>query len=232
MSNRTMSRQLSSPETETIESPTQLSERLKRIYASVRGLTGVLIRNRPFVCPFEELLLWVPTESTLLDIGCGTGVFAMLAAETRKLNRVVGVDVSNRSIEIAQRAVPEVSLEVEFRAVSAKDSNFTVFENDVVSCIDVLHHVGADGQRQFVSQIASAVRSGGRLVMKDLSPDPPWKAFANRAHDLLLSRQFVQYRNPEEIAAWLEADGLTVKTASRMDRLWYAHFMIVAERRA
>ena len=54
----------------------------------------------------------------------------------------------------------------------------------------------------------------------------------NALHDFLMTRQRVNLRAMGEVAAWLAEDGFRVTRAERVDRLWYSHYLIVAERGA
>jgi 2-polyprenyl-3-methyl-5-hydroxy-6-metoxy-1,4-benzoquinol methylase len=98
---------------------------------------------------------------------------------------------------------------------------------DVVMCIDVLHHVPPAAQRDFVRAICGSVAPGGILLFKDISPRPWWKALANRMHDLVTTRHWVHYRHERCIADWLSETPGCIEESTRLDRLWYSHYLIV-----
>ena len=51
----------------------------------------LLQQFRPLICPFEPLERFIPSEASILDIGCGTGA---TASDLRRHGDVVGVDFS------------------------------------------------------------------------------------------------------------------------------------------
>ena len=65
----------------------------------------------------------IKTKS-FLDIGCGTGIFSIVAMKLGA-NRVVGIDINPKCIEVARensRRFLDTDLQPEFKAVSALDS--------------------------------------------------------------------------------------------------------------
>lgn len=97
---------------------------------------------------------------------------------------------------------------------------------DVVTLVDVLHHVPPDGQRAFIGRLA---RAGARqVIVKDVDTRPRWKVWANALHDFLMTRERVFPRSMDEVVAWLREDGLKVVRAERMGRLCYSHWLVVA----
>jgi len=75
----------------------------------------------------------LPKGSSVLDVGCGTGLpFAKLLVE-RNFS-VVGIDVSSRMVRIAQKNVPEA----EFRELSMTDIDFENEFDGVLSSFSML----------------------------------------------------------------------------------------------
>lgn len=212
-------------------SSSEVSELLTKLYPSVRGPGGLLIRYRPYIAPFERVLARIPPGGEVLDVGCGVGMLSTLAAATGLASRVRGFDTSAKAIARGTAAalpVPAGPVQLERLAVDKwPDGTF-----DVVLCVDVLHHVPPAAQEEFVARVCRSVRPGGRVIFKDIAPRPRWKAFANRLHDLLLARQWVNYCEPDEVARWLAGNGLGVVESGRWDMLWYGHYFALAVRPA
>jgi 16S rRNA (guanine1207-N2)-methyltransferase len=102
---------------------------------------------------------------TVLDLGCGTGLLALVAA--RRGGRVTGVDADLRAVESARRTLAEndVSGQVLISdcAQSVLDRRF-----DVVLCNPPFHQgVGVEYEvaRQMVRDAATVLRPGGRLYL-------------------------------------------------------------------
>src|SRR5207237_246924 len=52
-----------------------LSQMASELYPSGPPLFRALQVYRPYICPFEALISEVPKDATVLDIGCGGGLF-------------------------------------------------------------------------------------------------------------------------------------------------------------
>jgi len=83
-------------------------------------------------------------DSTFLDIGCGSGIFA-IAASLIGAKRVIGIDISKESVEISldnkKRFSPESEIEFLHKSVFDKDI-LELGEFDIVYSWGVLHHTG------------------------------------------------------------------------------------------
>jgi len=82
-----------------------------------------------------------PDNSTLLDAGCGTGLFSLMMAEQGF--QVTGVDIAPRMVEAAQQAAHKMNLsqQVSFVAGDIESIHQTF---DVAACFDVLVHYPYD----------------------------------------------------------------------------------------
>ena len=210
------------------ESPREVARFLDAAFAHQRGVGGRITRLRPYICPFEEVLRRMPAveegAGRVLDVGCGVGIMSALAAGPGKARSVVGFDVSQRAIDVARGIQVPGACSMTFHALPA--GTFPEGEFDMVLCIDVLHHVPPAVQNEFLRQTCQHVAAGGLLIFKDISPKPWWKAQANRLHDLIMARQWVHYRREAEIVGMLNELGGEVVESTRLDRLWYSHYLV------
>ena len=87
----------------------------------------------------------------LLDVGCGGGV---LTEEFASLGcQVTGIDISPKSIAIAQAHAVTSRLSIDYRVGSVTSLHFTDDSFEAVSCCDVLEHI-----RDWEQVIAEAAR--------------------------------------------------------------------------
>ena len=113
----------------------------------------------PLFAPWAERLLDEadPGENDrVLDVGCGTGVVARRAADrVGDAGTVVGLDVNEAMLGVAEAAAGESGASVEWRSGDATDLPFSDAAFDVVCCQQVL---------QFVSDPSTALREMRRVA--------------------------------------------------------------------
>ena len=201
-----------------------ISDTAKRFYGHRRGLSARLQVLRPYICPFEELLPLVPSGSAVLDVGCGGGLFLALLHTHRAIARGVGFDVSYPAIALAQEMARDLArpAALEFRQIDTTAA-WPEGEFDVVSMIDVLHHVDPAAQLDVLSLATSKVRHGGILLYKDMARVPRWRAWCNQAHDLIMARQWVHLVPFSTVREHLSSIGMAQVVAQSAVRFWYGH---------
>src|SRR5512141_722223 len=97
------------------------------------------------------------SQVRLLDIGCGGGV---LTEEFARLGcRVAGIDLSPRSITVAQAHAAQSGLAIDYRVGDATSLPFEDGSFEAVTCCDMLEHV-SDWQR-VISEVARLLKPGG-----------------------------------------------------------------------
>ena len=186
---------------------------------------------RPLLCPFEALIKVVPAQARVLDVGCGGGLFLALLVATGRISEGVGFDASRMAIEVARRLEPNLPaghrIRFEHRGVDEPWPN-EVF--DVVSIVDLMHHVPTAEQEGLFLKAARHVAPGGMLLYKDVSQGPAWRAWASRLHDLIVARQWIHIVPFASVVRWAEAAGLDTERHARIDVLWYGHELGVFRR--
>ncbi|MCP4329563.1 MAG: class I SAM-dependent methyltransferase [Alphaproteobacteria bacterium] len=197
------------------------------------GAFGLLdrlkVRYRPFVVPLHEVLARIPTGARLFDIGCGNGTLLYLALEYRRCRAAHGYDISADAVSNAGSLIGADD-RVRVRLTAPDDALPDLDDYDVVTLIDVLHHVAAARQEAFLRDLASALRPGARLIVMDIDADRRMGSALNQIHDLVLSREWVQPRRAADIAAILADCGLNVSPPSHHRSLWYPHYLLTAHR--
>lgn len=202
---------------------------------SARKVSGVfdkLVRRlRPFLCPFDQLAGYVPSGASVLDVGCGNGVFLGILAESGRICAGHGVDRSERAIHYAQQIAEATALSglLKFETldslVEVPDLGY-----DVVSMVDVMHHIPKPAQRRFFIDAASKLRPGGTLIYKDISDKHKLWRFFNTLHDLVKAREFVHYVSEEALTVAAKEAGLERRLSFCVRKLWYMHVIEIFDR--
>jgi SAM-dependent methyltransferase len=109
------------------------------------------------------------TGERLLDVGCGTGNAALLAAQRGA--RVVGVDPAERLLELARAEAAARGLDVEFRAGDAAQLPLADGEADVV--VSAFGVIFAPDAGAAATEIARVSGPAGRIALSAWIPRGP-----------------------------------------------------------
>ena len=101
---------------------------------------------------------------------------------------------------------------------------------DVVTMIDVMHHLEPGAQPGVWSRVAQALRPGGLLVYKDMARKPAWMALANRLRDLVFSGDWIHYTDIDDNVRLARKPGLVERERDAFTRYWYRHEMLICVR--
>lgn len=204
---------------------------INTMYRSASFFQWILCLGRPYICPFHILIKHVPPGASILDIGCGSGLFLNLLIYKNLVTRAIGIDAAQRPIETACRALKLIDTRAnatfEHRPVEAGLPNCKL---DVVSMIDVLHHIDPEQQHAAIEAAASRVADNGIFLFKDISPRPLWRAWANRVHDLLLVQQWINYVRDNEVEDWMSQVGFRLIHKETINMWWYGHKLMIFRR--
>jgi len=106
----------------------------------------------------------------LLDIGCGDGAYAVLAA--KRGARVVGVDASDGMLEAARENARSANVEVGFHRADARTLPFADGVFDLAIAVTVLCFQKDPGP--LLNEMARVLAPGGRLVIGELGKWSTW----------------------------------------------------------
>lgn len=156
-----------------------------------------------------RVLKALPANGSLLDIGAGHGLFAVLASESR---RVVAVEPDARKV----RPIAGIEFVIAFDDVIT--GNF-----DAISIIDVLYKIPLDQWDALLLRCRSRLRSGGVLIIKEQDPTAriknAWNAIQERfasAIGLTLGEAFT-YEAPNVFRERLQRLGFDDVKSKRID---------------
>lgn len=141
----------------------QYTDHYRRINTSIAADSGSARRTATNDLVFGDLLAEVPGDSTVLDLGCGTGIFLSWLSSHPHV-RAVGVDQSETQARIAAESLPSCQ-------IHCADGLAFLRENPgafaAIFCFDVLEHIpGDDLLLEWVETARSALTPGGFFVCR------------------------------------------------------------------
>lgn len=155
------------------------------------------------------------SQMHLLDIGCGGGV---LTEEFARMGcQAAGIDISPRSIAVAQAHAAQSGLSIDYRTGEATSLPFEDGSFEAVSCCDMLEHV-ADWE-QVIAESARVLKPGGLFCFDTINRTQKSKAVM--IHGLQKSffirlmpvdtHIWEMFIKPDEITTALQKQGMNVE---------------------
>jgi SAM-dependent methyltransferase len=181
---------------------------LHRVYRKRAPRDRIHILLRFLTSPMPRVLRELPSHASLLDIGAGHGLFAVLAQP----RRVVALEPDARKV----RPLDAIEFVIGFDDVIT--GTF-----DAISIIDVLYKIPLDEWDALLLRCRSRLRAGGILIIKEQDPTArfknAWNAIQERgasALGLTLGESF-SYEAPADFKQRLHRLGFETVRSKRID---------------
>jgi 2-polyprenyl-6-hydroxyphenyl methylase/3-demethylubiquinone-9 3-methyltransferase len=156
----------------------------------------------------------------VVDVGCGGGLLA--EAMAGRGARVVGIDLADDLLRVAQLHALEAGINLEYRHESAEaHAAAHAGRYDVVTCMEMLEHV--PDPVAVVEALARLVRPGGHVFVSTLNRTPRAYLMAVLGAEYLLrllppgTHTYDKFIRPSELAAWARAGGLELVDIAGLD---------------
>ncbi len=153
-------------------------------------------------------------NTKVLDIGCGGGI---LSEEIHKSGAdVTGIDISEKSIKIAQSHADEKDLKITYLKESIFDiSNKSIGKFDTIICFEMIEHV--DNPEELLEVINKLSKKGTNIIFstinRNLKSFLMTKVLAEYIMKIIPigTHQYDKYITPSELSNKIENQGLTLK---------------------
>ncbi|HEV7358863.1 MAG TPA: bifunctional 2-polyprenyl-6-hydroxyphenol methylase/3-demethylubiquinol 3-O-methyltransferase UbiG [Steroidobacteraceae bacterium] len=181
-------------------------------------------------------------DARILDVGCGGGILS--EAMARSGARVLGIDLAQAVLDVAELHALESRLAVEYRAVAAEELAAAQPDSfDLVTCMEMLEHVPDPAAT--LKALAALVKPGGDVIVSTLNRKPQAFAVAIIGAEYITrmlprgTHEYLKFIRPSELARWgrdvglslIDLTGITYNPLTRAFRLspntdinYLAHF--------
>ena len=170
--------------------------------------------------PLHEInplrLNWIDQRAQLkgkrvLDVGCGGGILAESMANRGA--SVLGVDLADKSLKVAELHRLESGAQVSYRCISAEQLAMEEREQyDVVTCMEMLEHVPDPSQT--IQACADLCKPGGWLFFSTINRNPKSFVFAIVGAEYVLNllpkgtHSYEKFIKPSKLASYSRKSGL------------------------
>jgi 2-polyprenyl-6-hydroxyphenyl methylase/3-demethylubiquinone-9 3-methyltransferase len=152
-------------------------------------------------------------DAQVLDVGCGGGILS--EAMARSGARVIGIDLSQAVLDVAELHALEGKLAIEYRAIAAEElAAARPGSFDLVTCMEMLEHVPDPAAA--LAALASLVKPGGHVIISTLNRTPMAFAVAIIGAEYIArmlprgTHEYLKFIKPSELARWGRAAGLNL----------------------
>ncbi|HEV7613598.1 MAG TPA: bifunctional 2-polyprenyl-6-hydroxyphenol methylase/3-demethylubiquinol 3-O-methyltransferase UbiG [Steroidobacteraceae bacterium] len=153
-------------------------------------------------------------DKQVLDVGCGGGILS--EAMARAGARVLGIDLSQPVLDVAELHAIEQNIPVAYRAAAAEElAQEQPAAFDLVTCMEMLEHV--PNPAATVRSLAELVKPGGDLIVSTLNRNPLAFAVAIVGAEYIArvlprgTHEYLKFIRPSELARWARAAGLELR---------------------
>lgn len=151
----------------------------------------------------------------VLDVGCGGGILSESMAE--KGATVVGIDLGEKALKVAQLHSLESGVAVDYRLIAVEAlAEEEAGSYDIVTCLEMLEHV--PNPASIVDACAQLVKPNGHVFFSTINRNPKAYAFAVLGAEYILNmlpkgtHDYAKFIKPSELAAWARKADLTLES--------------------
>lgn len=176
----------------------------------------------------EEIAQFLPSRGSVMEIGCGFGLFGLYFARAHPDLRIHGVDLDKGRIEAAKRARDRLGIDnIDFEVADARTVAIPA-GLDAIYMLDILHHLPPDSALELLRSCRSVLAPGSVLIIKDVDTRPRYKtAFTWLLDVIMTGGERPVYWSRQHMLRELRGLGFTVFSYAMLDTLPYPHQLYV-----
>lgn len=206
-----------------------------RIIASYGGIIRLyaFVRFKIIHLRFlEEIEQYLPNTGTILDLGCGFGLFSLYMAACKPHAHIVGLDINARRLQIARASARQLG--IHNAAFVQQDLRHWRPDQTISGAyaLDIFHHLPTENGDRLLSDLFARLEPGGRLLLKDIDTLPRPMLWFTYALDALMSpRDDFHYRSAGAWQRQLSAIGFApIYLHYLWDILPYPHILLICDK--
>lgn len=195
-------------------------DQLKRKYKKLGFLKYLYFLIRWRLVDFKKLSEFISKEGTILDFGCGIGIFSNLLFLESKKRKVFGYDACKKDIVYANKTIETNNVFFVSNLEKIKEKI-----KDII-IVDVLHHIPYKEQKEVILKLKNFLITNGRIIIQDIDKNCFPKYLLGYIVDIFrCGKNNIYYNSQEELVNLLEQFNFKVSIISK-DKI--GHITLIA----
>jgi len=202
-----------------------------QLYRDAPLLMRAYLRTKLRICPLIALEEHFPKGGTIVDLGCGNGLFPNILSLGSPERRVIGLDLDEKKIEVANQTKARDS-HITYQVGDVVEAEYP--KGDVFTLVDVLYLIPYDKHELILKKCYQSLSEDGALIIKEMDTQPRWKYTCNLFQETLavkligftLGERFF-FRSQEDYLEILRRIGFKVKPILLHSGYWYPHIAYI-----
>ncbi len=196
-------------------------------YSKAGSITRAYLKIKLKICPLLQLEGLFPKGGTIVDLGCGNGLFPNILSLGSPEREIIGLDLDEKKIEIAIATKTNAS-QITYQVGDVVEADYP--QGDVFTLVDVLYLIPYDKHELIIRKCYQSLPPGGAFIIKEMDTRPRWKYGWNLFQETLavkligftLGERFY-FRSQKDYTDLLQRQGFSVRSVPMHSGYWYPH---------
>jgi 2-polyprenyl-6-hydroxyphenyl methylase/3-demethylubiquinone-9 3-methyltransferase len=200
-------------------------------YRKAGSVTRAYLKIKLKICPLLPLEEYFPKEGTIIDLGCGNGLFPNILSLGSPERQVIGLDLDEKKIEVAN-ATKIPSAQITYQLGDVIEADYP--PGDVFTLVDVLYLIPYDKHEPIIQKCYQSLPPGGTLIIKEMDTKPRWKYVWNLFQETLAVKligftmgERFYFRSQKDYTDILQGIGFRVQPFPLHSSYWYPHIAYI-----
>lgn len=156
---------------------------------SMNGWKSIFTKLRFWYAPCREVEELIPVSGTVVDLGCGEGIFSNYIGLASKPRKVIGIEIDKNRIKIADHGISNVNF------MNADATKIDLPKSDVIILFQMLHHLSTyEAQEDLIEKCIKSLNKEGKILIDEIRVDYTLKYWLTWIADHFLVPLFFEKR--------------------------------------
>ena len=179
---------------------------------------------RKLIFPTTQLISLIPSDSCILDLGCGNG---FVFRNIKNYKSYLGIDINSKKIQ-KLNIIKKTSSSYFLAGDITKKLSKSMFNKvDKILLIDVVHHVKKYKQLIFLKKILKYAKKKTIFIIKDIDKNKLITSKWNLIHDLIINWCFISYFDFEKMK---KIKGFVIIKEFTIRKILYDHYFLILKK--